>query len=220
MSFLASNNTMQNIDADFLENVSKIDVALPCETALTLKSNKDFGSKRSCIMGDAAHLIKLNVFEDTLFVRCDEKDHDKLRRIMLFLTLPSTKKVSIDNGCKQRLLSSLEGREEPEMLTLINRSDAGFSFIGMAKKALIRTYAAGYVTARNLHSQNIEVYIDEKSTATVNVQTDHKVVCEHFGLGRLYVHTTKMTKAVSDNPRLVYVKALGGKNTHESEIQI
>lgn len=216
MSFINVNHAVQNIDADLLENVTKIDVALPCETALTIKSKKDFGSKKSYVLGDACHLIKLNVFEQTLFIRCDEKDHDQLNKIILVLTLPDTKEVSIDNACKQRLLTSLESRPEPEMIKLINRSDAGMSFVGMAKNARIRTYAAGYVSARNLHSKNVEVYIAERSTATINIQTDHKVVCDHFGNGRLYVHTARIPKPLPENPRLVYVKVMGSKNTNDA----
>lgn len=216
MSFINVNHAVQNIDADFLENVTKIDVALPCETALTIRNKKDPGSKRSYVLGDACHLIKLNVFEQTLFIRCDEKDHAKLNKIMLVLCLPETKDLSIDNGCKQRLLSSLESRIETEKIKLINRSDAGMSFVGMAKNARIRTYAAGYVTARNLHSKNVEVYIAERSTATVNVQTDHQVACDSFGNGRLYVHTTRIPKPLPENPRLTYVKVMGSKNTSDT----
>lgn len=191
MSFLTANYAIQHIESDFLDSVTKIDVALPCETSLTIKSRDDHGSKRSFILGDAVHLVKLEVVGHTLFVRCDESQADQLVKVMLVLTLPSTKQVTIENACKKRLLSSLESKPEPNMIHLISRSDAGMSYVGMAKKARIDAFGKGYVSARNLNSQKIEVYIDDNSTASVNIQTDHQVVCSNYGLGRLFVHTSK-----------------------------
>lgn len=215
MSFFNSNNAVNNIDADFLGNVSNIDVQLPCETSLTIRNKNDFvGSKRSYILGDACHLIQLEVVDKTLFIRCDPQDHEQFKRIMVVLTLPNTSDVAIENSCKQRLLTSLETRKQPDMIKLINRSDAGLNFVGLAKNACIHTYAAGYVTARNLYSKKVDVFIDDASTASISIQTDHKVECDNFGNGRLYVYTSRKPKQIPDNPRLIYVETLGvNRNT-------